>query len=576
METILWNVARSDGGEFLGAMWQPFLIGMVLYFSGYWSVWMVALARAAGLQRPFAGLSNPPDILVVIPTLLRTREDLDGLREAAETVVANRYPGRVVLSLSIDGTDGIAPLLAELDAWAGRQPSMVLVAASRRRAGKGVAVELGLERAKVAVREGELAQLPTVFFNMDADSVLGPRALERMVAKLVTPGVWTRQKPMIVASNVLVRREHYWAGWAKFFTMRYQLALQVSREYLTSISISRNNRGLLPVTGVSGALYCTWTEIHHHQARHASYMTSLRWRDLGGWWLGRALPRFDAFTGAPNVAMTAGPGDDTWLAWIAMSARWRDGRIELELARTPLHALCRLLRSFVVRPIAYDPHARVYTATPTTVRSLFNQRVRWNTSRTWLLQRFGLMPYIAWDLGAWVISDLILTLVIHAGILVALLGWPFAKQPATWLAIATLGCVGVFLIRALATLLALIQEHDVRGQWHKLLAMPLSGPFHLIFNILPTIIGFVKDFLGFGLNTKFAPEKTLAAAGRGRVALAYRVTRCAKLIVRALRYGDIPAGAFWFGFGATRWTEHGYTGWTTRRIGRGGVKPRAR
>jgi len=571
VETILWNLARTDGGEFLYSLWQPILVGMVLYFSGYWQVWFVSLARTARLIVP-TPLVDPPDILVVIPTLLRTHDDLNDLREAAETVLGNDYPGRVVLSLSIDGSEGIEPLLEELDRWARSQRAKILIAAAPQRAGKGVAVELGLERAKIAVREGELAQLPTIFFNMDADSVLGPQALERMVATLTKPGWLTRQKPMIVASNVLVRREHYWAGWAKFFSVRYQLALQVSREYLTSISISRNNRGLLPVTGVSGALYCTWTEIHHQQARHAAYMNSLRWRDLGWWWLGRALPRFDAFAGAPNVAMTAGPGDDTWLAWLAMAARWREGQIDLELARSPLHALGRLLRSFVVRPIAYDPNARVYTATPTTVRSLFKQRVRWNTSRTWLMQRFGLAPFIAWDLGAWVVSDLLLTLLIHAGILVALLGWPFAKQPATWLAIATLAYVGVFAVRTLSTLLALVQEGDWR-QWHKLLALPLAGPYHLIFNILPTIVGFVQDFFGFGLNTNFAPEETLAASGRGRIALAYRSTRCAKLILRALRHGDVAPGRFWFGFGKTRWTEHGYAGWTdkARRVGRGGV-----
>ena len=51
-----------------------------------------------------------------------------------------------------------------------------------------MAVEAGLRRAELAVRRGEIDALPPVFFNMDADSVLGAQALERMVAKLVRAG----------------------------------------------------------------------------------------------------------------------------------------------------------------------------------------------------------------------------------------------------------------------------------------------------------------------------------------------------------------------------------------------------
>jgi glycosyltransferase involved in cell wall biosynthesis len=578
MQTILWCLGRADGVAILGALWRPFLIGLVLYYSNYLYVWCASLVRSAGL-RPFRPLARDEqvDVLIVIPTLLRSRDELDELCAASRTVIANGYPGRVVLCLAIDGSADHRALVAELEAWAGGQrgPVAVLVAHYPRRAGKGVAVAAGLARAKDAVQRGEIAALPPVFFNMDADGVLGPRALERMVATLIRPGRWTRQRPMIVASNVLVRHEHAWHGWRGYVTLRSQLALQVAREYLTSISISRNNRGLLPVTGVSGALYCTWTELHELQPRYASFLLRLRIRDVLAWWLGASPPSFARFDGPPNDAATAGPGDDTWIAWLAISARWRGPRIDLELPRSPLHALGRLLGSYLVRPIAYDPLARIYTATPTTIRALFKQRVRWNCSRWWLLQRFGAMPYFAWHLGAWVILDVIFVISIHVTILIGLVGWPFAERSATWLAVVALGAVGVLAIRGAATLLAMVQDHDVIGHRHKLLALPLSGVYHVVFNIVPTIVGFVHDYLLFGLNTGFAPEETLQASSTGRVALGYRLCRCFKLARRAIRHGDVPVGRFWLGWGATRWTANGYAGWTNpaNRIGRGGVLP---
>jgi hypothetical protein len=205
--------------------------------------------------------------------------------------------------------------------------------------------------------------------------------------------------------------------------------------------------------------------------------------------------------------------------------------------------------------------------------------VRWNASRAWLLQRFGAMPYFAWHLGVWVVLDMLLTIAIHAVVLTALLGAPFASRPAAWLAFVALGMVTTFAIRALSTLLAIMQEDDMREHWHKLLALPLAGIFHLTFNLIPTIVGLIEEFFLFGSNTQFAPERTLEASQVGRPALAYRIARAAKLTGRALWHGDVPPGAFWFGWGATRWTANGYQGWTdpARRVARGGVlKPSRR
>jgi Glycosyl transferase family 2 len=579
MDSILWAIGRADGVEVLGTLWRPLIIGLVLYYSGYFAVWFETLARTARVLAPFRGLTDAPDVLIVLPTLLKTRADVDDLREATATVIGNRYPGRVVICLAIDGTNDQPALVDELEAWATQQHH-VYVARVAQRSGKGVAVVAGLERCKEAVAAGQLAVVPSIFFNMDADGVLGPRAIERMVAKLVTPGrIFRTTKPMIVASNVLVRRAHYWNGVRDFFTMRYQLALQVAREYMTSISVSRNNRGLLPVTGVSGALYCTWTDLHEMQPYFVSYIQSLRRRDVLWWWLGRPMPKFASFTGAPNIRATAGPGDDTWMAWFAMFAHWRvrDGvsRIDVELPRTPLHAFARLVRSFFLRQIAYDPLARVYTATPTTVRALFTQRIRWNSSRPWLANRFGIVPYVAWELGAWILLDLVLLIFIHIVVAIGLLGWPFADRPAMWIALLVLSYISTLVIRGAATLLAMIQDHDIRGHWHKLLSLPLAGPYHVVFNILTTIVGFIEDFFLFGVNTHFAPEETIQASKVGRIALAYRICRFTKLSVRAVRYGDVPFGWFWFGFHATPYTASGYAGWTNpaHKIGRGGVLP---
>jgi hypothetical protein len=583
VDTLLWSIGTADGLGVLGRLWRPFLIGVMLYYSGYLAIWLAALARAAGLLRAVRPLAphEAVDALVVIPSLLRNRDDLEDLQAAAATALGNGYPGKLVVCCAIDGCSDRPELVDELERWAGghRHATTVLVARLERRSGKGVAVAAGLRRAEHAVAHRELARMPPVFFNMDADGVLGPQTLERMVAKLVRPGWLWRQRPIIVASNVMVRREHYWSGWAKFFTMHYQLALQVAREYMTSISLARSNTGLLPGTAVSGALYCTWTDLHAQQARHAAFMRELRMVDVVAWWFGARPPRFAEFTGEPNVSATAGPGDDTWLSWLALAARWRDGHIDLELPRSPLHALAGLIRSFFVRPIAYDPGARVYTATPTTIRALFKQRIRWNSSRPWLLQRFHGMPYYAWSLGFWVGLDAALTLMIHGVVLIGVLGWPFADRPATWLAIVAFTYATNFVIRGIATLLAMVQDHEFVGHCHKLLALPLAGVFHAVFNIATTIAGMFQDFFLFGVNTGFAPEETLAGSRTGRLAIGYRLCRCARLAIRALRYGDVPAGWFWLGWDATPWTLNGYAGWTdpARRCRRGGVlsSPRA-
>jgi hypothetical protein len=180
----------------------------------------------------------------------------------------------------------------------------------------------------------------------------------------------------------------------------------------------------------------------------------------------------------------------------------------------------------------------------------------------WLTARFKRVPYFHWELGLWVVLDVLLTVAIHAMILIALLGWPFADRPGAWLSLVVLGYVASFVTRAAATLLAIMQEESLAEHWHKLLALPLSGLYHFIFNIAATIVGTFEDVFLFGLNTGFAPEETLEASDTARIALAYRVRRCARMAWRALRHGDIPPGFWWLGWHSTPYTPSGYHGWT--------------
>jgi len=43
----------------------------------------------------------------------------------------------------------------------------------------------------------------------------------------------------------------------------------------------------------------------------------------------------------------------------------------------------------------------------------------------------------------------------------------------------------------------------------------------------------------------------------------FRVRRFFAMCFRAAVYGDVPFGAFWFGWQETQWTPSGYDGWTT-------------
>jgi hypothetical protein len=352
-------------------------------------------------------------------------------------------------------------------------------------------------------------------------------------------------------------------GLSSLLSGRRWLATLVGREYLTSISLGRSNLGLVPVTEVSGALYCTWSQVYLPAPRYARFLQSLRWVDWLKWWVGFAPPRFSEYRGAPLVEAMTGPGDDTWMTWLACSGTWKDERISFDFPRTPLHALGRMVSAWISRPLAFDPLAQVFTKTPMTVKGLFDQRLRWNSSRIQDIKRWSSSLAYHWQMGAAVIASTIIVVTCNAmfisGLVIALV----KCRPSEALGISLLASAGYMSLRLVDSVVALLVSECPISQYVFLIGLPVSGYYHLAFNTCTWILGTARDVFGFGQRTTFVPETTARASGLSRIALAYRIRRAFLLACRAVVFGDVPWGSFWLGWQETRWTPNGFDGWTT-------------
>jgi biopolymer transport protein ExbB/TolQ len=85
------------------------------------------------------------------------------------------------------------------------------------------------------------------------------------------------------------------------------------------------------------------------------------------------------------------------------------------------------------------------------------------------------------------------------------------------------------LLQAKTTLLAIAQDEELRDA-RLLLALPLCGLFHQVFNLGSAVVGLAQDVLGRGVDTGFAPAASLTANGTGRIALGYRLGRALSLV----------------------------------------------
>ena len=367
-----------------------------------------------------------------------------------------------------------------------------------------------------------------------------------------------------MAGALHVRGDDFWRGIRQFFTIGGQLNIQVARDYYVS-NVGRYNIRWLPVTGVPGAFYCTWTSIFLEIPKFMGYMRTLRTSHWLAWWLGVAAPKFSTSRAQPIPELVAGDTDDTVSAYTATLVRYEKGRFCFDPPRTPLHAFYYMVRDLLLdRAIKYEREARVYTSSPITVMALYRQRRRWNTARIELTGRFWRALGYHWTLGLPAIivkTSMARSLLLGVLVYMLLPAFFFDSHTITLLVLAYFSQV---FIASVLTFVTLLMNGEWR-YWRLLLALPLTPVYTLCFKWVPAAIGFVHDVFLFGNVTGFAPESTLIKGGSERIALTFRLRRAMLLAARAVLVGDVPLGQFWLGWRETAWTPNGFEGFTSKK-----------
>lgn len=568
MEALAWRLRTLSGFTSSVPIIESLLILLVLCWDYLFllprHLWRRTVAAPA--SRLPADPSDVLPALVVIPSLLRSRDELTSMMATVTSVATNGYRGRLYIVVSIDGYSAAPGLYAELQSWAARQSwndhHWLHVTGTDKRRGKPLAIEHGVAHLKNLVARGVHPEFPPVYVSTDADADLGPLALEHLVARLRRRHPITGWPARAVAGNLYIRGNDFWRGWRHFFSVEGQLRIQVAREYMVT-NVARHNLRWMPLSGVPGVLYCTWSEIILAAPGFLGYIRTLTARDWLKWWLGWPAPKFSETTAAPIPELVAGDTDDTVSAYMAIVARWDHGRFTFDPPRTPAHAFVHLLQAvFLDRALRYEPEARVYTSSPTTVKALFKQRKRWNCSRIEVTGRFWSAMRFHWSLGLPAVGILALMAkyIAVGGLLYFSL--PMALFKSSVLAAFVFGFVCQLAGYGMLTILALILNGELRLA-RVLAALPLSPLYAICFTYAPSVVGGISDVCLFGNVTGFAPEWTLIAGGSSRVALAFRLRRAFLLAVRSVVRGDVPWGAFWFGWNRTAWSPNGFEGWTT-------------
>lgn len=577
---MLWGLRTFDAFSFA---WPVFLNLAICL--GFAQIDFVLLIGATLLRGAFgrgdafrpAGAGERPTGLVVIPSLLRGDDDFNAIVTTVESCATNGYPSQLVIVASVDGRTELPKLYAKLLAWVKdnrrRWPENVhvYVAGTETRLGKMMAVEAGLDFMRELVAKGDPKhpKYPDLYFSIDGDGTLGEHALERLAARLTKPHPVTRNPRRVVSGKICIRPDLVWRGVRALFTVEGQIYAQVAREFIVS-NVARHNWKLTPKIGIPGALYCAWSDLILQAPRYMGFMQSLRFRDWLGWMVGQGAPRFSESDAKPLPEALTGASDDTCIAFLASIGTWKDGRLDFDAPATPLHALARLLRGyFFERSHDYEPEARVYTYTPSTLKGLWVQRVRWNSSRFECAGRFWRAFWFHWEIGMpvgahlWLVLQTVLEMTTYYVVL------PYLCFGNAHAALGyVVGYAGQLIAFSLYTVLALGLEKQRKDYLAVMLVLPLAPLHSIAINFFGCVYGVSRDLLFFGNATKFAPEWTLMKGRCERVALSFRVRRFLALALRSALYNDVPFGSFWFGWTETPWTPSGFEGWTTGKAPR--------
>jgi hypothetical protein len=586
VESLTWALKAHDRFQIAWPVFVALTIGFILVQSDFVGLLLVFFSRLTlfGRRDSFRNLSanTCPSGLVIIPSLLRNRDDFKAITTTVESCARNGYPGELVIVVSVDGRTEEPDLYRSLCSWlaALSRPHNVHIhiGGTETRLGKMMAVEAGAHLMKTLVAKGQYPAFPRLYFSIDGDGSLGPECLERLAARITRPHLWTGNLRRVVSGKICIHPNLFWKGWKQFFpyffTVKGQIYIQVAREFVLS-NIARYNWKLTPQIGIPGALYCTWSELLLEAPRYMGFMKTLRFSQWLRWLAGAAPPQFSTSEVTPCPEALTGASDDTCIAFLASMATWQKGKLSLDAPRTPLHALGRLIQSyFFERSHDYEPEARVYTYSPSTIKALWIQRVRWNSSRFECAGRFWRAFAFHWEIGFPTVSHLWLVIrtVFELTLYYILLPY-YLVGTSNGVLIYVLGYAGQTFAYSLYTGFALLLEKEWRKFLPVMLCLPLAPLYLIAINFMACAYGVIKDVFLFGAETNFAPEWTLIKGKTERVAILFRLRRFVVLSLRAVVFGDVPWGRFWLGWDETPWTPSGYEGWTTRRKPRGILPP---